>query len=373
MSLTDCSTINIICNPHLVTNIHQVNQRYIISTNTGKGNNNLKVTLKSCILPMKEEVWFDYAGIANIIALHSVEDNFRELYSNWFGSDRNASVVLKPDGTKMKFIMSRKGLYYTDTPSIIEWPSKAGVFNQVALVEENLTKYTQRDINKAKAARKFQVMYNNISTTKLLNIIDTNQVRGLPITREDVKQAENIFGPNVFALKGKTTNRKVDHIVAPVTRIPKEILKKYRNVTLCIDVIFINGIKFLLTVSQNIDFVTAQYVTSKKYSGYIKPIKAICNMYAQRGFFVTTIPTDPKFLHLETFLNKTGGRIGYIAINGNADEPTVNVTAKNEHVEEAERKIRTVKEGARSMRFTIPMFQKILQMLVILLVSSVLF
>ena len=117
--LDDCFTINIICNPHLVTNIHQVNQRCIISTNTGTGSTNLKAALKLCILPLKEEVWFDYTGIANIIALRSVQENFRVLYSNWFGSDRNAFVVLKPDDTKMKFIMSRKGLYYTDTSSII--------------------------------------------------------------------------------------------------------------------------------------------------------------------------------------------------------------------------------------------------------------
>ena len=80
-------------------------------------------------------------------------------------------------------------------------------------------------------------------------------------------------------MKGKTTNQKVDYVVAPVTRIPKEILKEYKNITLCIDVMFINGIKFLLTVSQNIDFVTAQYVLSKKYSRYIKPIEAVYNMY----------------------------------------------------------------------------------------------
>ena len=280
--LDDCSTINISCNPHLVTNIHEVNQRFIISTNTGTGSTNLKATLKSSILPLKEEVWFDYTGIANIIALRSIQESFRVSYSNWFDSNRNAFVVLKPDNTKMKFTMSRKG--HTDTSSIIGRPSKAGVFNQVASVEENLTKYTQRDINKAKDARKFQVIFNNISTPKLLNIVDTNQVRGLSITREDVKRAETIYGPNVYALKGKTTNRKVDHVVVPITRIPKEILKDYKNITLCIDVMFINGIKFLLTVSRNIDFVTAQYVPSKKYSGYIKPIEAVCNMYAKRGF-----------------------------------------------------------------------------------------
>ena len=70
--LDDCSTINIICNSHLVTNIHEVDQRCIITTNAGTGSTNLKATLKSSILPMKEEVWFDYNGIANTIALHPV-------------------------------------------------------------------------------------------------------------------------------------------------------------------------------------------------------------------------------------------------------------------------------------------------------------
>ena len=112
----------------------------------------------------------------------------------------------------MKLIMLRKGMYYTDTSSLIGQPSKAGVFNQVASVKENLIKYTQSGIDKTKAARKFQVIFNNISIPKLLNIVDTNQVKGLLITREDVKQAEDIFGPNVYALKGKTTNLHFAHL-----------------------------------------------------------------------------------------------------------------------------------------------------------------
>ena len=140
---------------------------------------------------------------------------------------------------------------------------------------------------------------------------------------------EEICGPNIYALKGKTVNKKVDHLVAPVTSIPKQILKEYKNITLCIDVIFVNDIKFLLTMSRHIDFVTSQYVPNKKYSGYVKPIEMVCNMYATRGFMVTIILTDPKFKHLENFLNKSGRRIGYIAPNGNSVEPTVNPRSPN--------------------------------------------
>ena len=190
------------------------------------------------------------------------------------------------------------------------------MFNQVKSVKENLTKYTQRSVDQAKEAQRFQVMFNNISTQKLHNIVNNNMVKGLPITREDVKLAEEIYDPNIYALKRKTTNWKVNHVIAPITKIPKKILKEYKNITLCIDVMFISGIKLLLTVSRNIDFVTAQYVPNKKYSGYIKPIEMVCNMYAKRGFSVTSILADPEFKHLKNFHNKSRGCIGYIAPNG---------------------------------------------------------
>ena len=64
-----------------------------------------------------------------------------------------------------------------------------------------------------------------------------------------MKLVEKIYGQNIYALKRKTANKKVDHVIAPVTRIPKQILKEYKNITLCIDVMFVNSIKFLLTVS----------------------------------------------------------------------------------------------------------------------------
>lgn len=63
--------------------------------------------LKPNILPLlqlQEDIWFNYNGIANIIALHYVHD--------------------------------------IDTYSLIVIPPSKVGFNKVASVEENLTKYT---------------------------------------------------------------------------------------------------------------------------------------------------------------------------------------------------------------------------------------
>ena len=66
---------------------------------------------------------------------------------------------------------------------------------------------------------------------------------------------------------------------------------------------FICGIKFFLTVSRKIDFVTATYVPNKTYKTYIDVLESICTMYARRGFFVTAVFADPEFKTFESYLN----------------------------------------------------------------------
>lgn len=118
-------------------------------------------------------------------------------------------------------------------------------------------------------------------------------VRDLPVTRQDVKLAKETYGQYIYALQQKTVNKNVDHVVVVITNIPKQILKEYKRIILYIDVMFINGIKFLLTVSRHLNSITSQYILSKKNSGYVAPIKLVYNMYAKRVFLVTTILTDP--------------------------------------------------------------------------------
>ena len=63
-----------------------------------------------------------------------------------------------------------------------------------------------------------------------------------PITRDDVKMAEDIYGTCVSNLQGKTARKKVPHIETEIKTVPKSIMDKYRAVTLCVDIMFVNGI-----------------------------------------------------------------------------------------------------------------------------------
>ena len=51
-------------------------------------------------------------------------------------------------------------------------------------------------------------------------------VKNRPVIREDVKVAEDIFGPNVANLKGETVRSKTDQVRVCTVLIPLIIMKR---------------------------------------------------------------------------------------------------------------------------------------------------
>ena len=75
------------------------------------------------------------------------------------------------------------------------------------------------------------------------------------ITRQDILRAEDIFGPNRASIKG-TTIHPTQHVTVTWTQITKEILEKYREVTLANNIMAINKISFMISTSRNVHFGT---------------------------------------------------------------------------------------------------------------------
>jgi hypothetical protein len=120
-----------------------------------------------------------------------------------FNSDNNIFVVTKPDGTVFEFKQSECGLYYYNFAS-----NKHKGVVMVDTVASKKSRYTNEDYSQAILARQLQIRVGRPSTKDFLWIVARNQLPNCPITCDDILVAEDIFGPDIGFLKGKTTQRK---------------------------------------------------------------------------------------------------------------------------------------------------------------------
>ena len=112
--------------------------------------------------------------------------------------------------------------------------------------------FTNRQIERAKLTRKIYHALGTPSINDFKMIVTTNAIKNLPITLDDIKTAEMIFGQDIGMLKGKTVRKKPFPVATDYLEIPKELINNHQDVTLCIDIMYINGLAFLTTVSRKI-------------------------------------------------------------------------------------------------------------------------
>ena len=201
-------------------------------------------------------------------------------------------------------------------------------------------------------------MVGRPSDKDFIRILKTSSLPDCPITPRDVLIANELFGPDVGSLMGKTTRRAPPIVDSPVSVDLTTILKHYGEVTLCVDFMYVNKVPLLATLSRNIKFGTMEAVADRKEATILKCIKGVVTLYRKAGFKVTTALMDGEFIPLHSGLAELGLRL--------------NKPSRDEHMGDIKRYIWMVTERMRAIYNTLP-FQKIPAQLIIEMAKTAVF
>ena len=283
-------------------------------------------------------MWDIPDGIANIFSMHELEKKYRITFDSWEGH----YVVHTPKG-EVKFHKDKQGLPYIELDgaggreaAVLLLQSIQGEhvakmdigILHVRTVQGNYEGHTKKDVMQAKEARRAQAMIVNPSEKDFKGMVSGNMIKNCPVTTTDITNALAIFGPDLASIRGKTVRRTPAPVVADYVAVPRALVEQNKVVTLAADVFFVDGTAFLITVSRQIKFITAEHVQVRTATSLSKHLTRVLQVYGRAGFKVRTILMDGEFEKVRNLM------------------PCVecNMTVAKEHVSEAERTIRTIKE-----------------------------
>ena len=273
-----------------------------------------------------DPVWICEKGIANILSFAKVQDAGCKIV---YDSALDHFVVHGPT-KQVVFQRMFSGLYGHRVCS-------AGVC-LVDRINRNAEGYAPRQIASAKLARKAMNMMGSLSTDVFKYMVRTNLVNNCPVTVDSIKIADDVFGPDAASLQGKMTRNRPQLVDPDFVDVPRDILIRNATVIVVADIMFVNALSFLVSISRNLALITVSYLASRGFDALKKGMMQIVAAYHRRGFNVTTAMVDNQF-------NPLRGLIGDVDLN---------VTAAAEHAPEIERCIRTIKDRARAQKCRLP-------------------
>ena len=142
--------------------------------------------------------------------------------------------------------------------------------------------------------------------------------------------------------------------------MPPEILDKHKNIVMGIDIMFINGIPFQISISRIITFGSATEMEGTNMDNVTSVLKTIVATYESLGFNVLAIAVDGGFQALKTHTE-------FLELN-----IVLNLCSKDEHEPHIERFDRTIKEMTQMGLAGVP-FTKLPKRMVVELVYAMVF
>ena len=127
--------------------------------------------------------------------------------------------------------------------------------------------------------------------------------------------------------------RKTARVVTDYVEIPREIIESRKELEVLTDIMFINKLLFLVSISRGLKFNTVEYLSSKNDIALVTSIDKLVSYYKSHGLHVGTMSVDPEFQFLEENVLSTN----------------LNTTGARDHVPEVERRIQVIRERMQNI------------------------
>jgi hypothetical protein len=115
-------------------------------------------------------------------------------------------------------------------------------------------------------------------------MISMNLIKNNMVTTDDVNLATKAYGPDVGGIKGKTTRSRPTPVTSNIVQIPDELLEIQQDLTVSMDGMTVNSLKFLTAISHDLYYRTAQCVTNPVVSVYKTCMDELLTIYKRGGF-----------------------------------------------------------------------------------------
>ena len=107
--------------------------------------------------------------------------------------------------------------------------------------------------------------------------------------------AEDIYGPDISALRGRTTWKRPSFIINNNIEIPEEITNHWNNLTLCINNMFVQGQVFLMSINTTMQCRLATHLNNQSARELYSGLDRILRNYNTAGYTIGHIHCNQEF------------------------------------------------------------------------------
>ena len=268
--------------------------------------------------------------------LHSVAyDAERDFYTvqPYANGDKYLFKRIKAENNLYKCEIRKKG-YVIKNSKVI-----------VTTVKENEMKYAEREVLRAKIARRYIKNSGYMTPGTIAKLIHDDGIKDADINAQDIARCIDIYGKDLGNLKGKTTRTKAIKYEREFNILEKNWIKEKQ--ILYIDVLYYNGNTYLYGVtSQPLHYRMVRKIASRSTQDLYEAIVKFLTNTKDVGIQLVVIRCD----------QEAGVVTDNLKIKLMQFDPTIDIdlSPSGEAVGVIERDIRVVKERLRAIENTIP-------------------